>query len=204
MTLPSPLLSLRRFARMPDAASDHGACDACGVALAELHRHLLDVGRDRLACCCERCALRADPGRLRPLPTRVRALAGMQIPAPLWRALGIPVELAFLRRLAVGGPALAMHPGPAGATHSELSRESWDELCDLHPLLRGLEPGVEGLLASRLGGAQHYFTAPLDVGYRLVGLVRAHYRGLDGGPGLQAQLRTFFDELEAASEVDCA
>ena len=42
-----------------------------------------------------------------------------------------------------------------------------------------------------------YYLAPIDQCYRLVGLIRAHWRGLSGGTEVWREIAQFFDELKA-------
>jgi len=42
---------------------------------------------------------------------------------------------------------------------------------------------------------------PVDACYRLVGLVRRHWRGFDGGPEAWAHIDAFFDAVEARSRA---
>ena len=43
------------------------------------------------------------------------------------------------------------------------------------------EPDVEALLVNRVGAVREYFIVPIDECYKLVGLIRLHWRGLSGG-----------------------
>lgn len=190
--------ALRRFARASAVAG--ACCERCAGALDGEHRHLFETQRRALLCVCPRCAdHRAGPPALLAVPDRVRTLPGLSIAEPLWRALGVPVELAFVGP--VGDEVLAVYPGPAGATHTQVPLAAWRSLQTLHPALLEVGPEVEALLANRLAGAERYYVAPIDVCYRLVGLVRAHFRGLRGGAGLRAELARFFAELDARAEV---
>jgi hypothetical protein len=48
--------------------------------------------------------------------------------------------------------------------------------------------------------ASEYFVVPIDVCYRLVGLIRIHWRGLSGGTEVWQEIGKFFTELRARSE----
>jgi hypothetical protein len=63
------------------------------------------------------------------------------------------------------------------------------------PVLGTLEPDVEALLVNRVGG-QACFRVPIDECYRLVGLIRAHWRGLSGGLEVWGQVERFFAGLK--------
>jgi hypothetical protein len=79
---------------------------------------------------------------------------------------------------------------------SELSMPDWHELFAADPALLAVEPEVEALLVNRIGDQAAYFIAPLDLCYRLVGLIRTRWRGLSGGAELWREIAAFFTELE--------
>jgi Family of unknown function (DUF5947) len=54
---------------------------------------------------------------------------------------------------------------------------------------------VEALLVNRAGGARQHWIVPLDDCYRLVALVRTHWKGLGGGPEVWSHVERFFTEL---------
>ena len=74
-----------------------------------------------------------------------------------------------------------------------------------NPALGQMSPDVEGLLVNRTasaGGAPEYFIAPIDECFKLVGLIRANWRGLSGGQEAGKEIGRFFADLKArASEV---
>jgi hypothetical protein len=90
---------------------------------------------------------------------------------------------------------VALYPGPAGAAESALRLESWREIADANPELQRLQPDVEALLVNRVGVARQYFVAPIDECYKLVGLIRMHWRGLSGGAVVWGEIGRFFDDL---------
>jgi hypothetical protein len=50
------------------------------------------------------------------------------------------------------------------------------------------------------GATEHqYFLAPISECYRLVGLIRVHWRGLSGGARVWEEMSGFFDELAERS-----
>ena len=65
------------------------------------------------------------------------------------------------------------------------------------PPFEELLPDVEALLVYRLGHAERCYRIPIDECYRLVGLVRLHWRGLSGGSDVWEEVDKFFEELEA-------
>jgi len=61
---------------------------------------------------------------------------------------------------------------------------------------------VEGLLVNRLGYSRGYSTAeyyllPIDECYKLVGLIRIHWKGLSGGTEVWKELGEFFSSVKA-------
>jgi hypothetical protein len=138
-----------------------------------------------------------------------------------WDALQIPVGMAFFLRSSgvpdadgdaaqrsstidtgSGPSVLACYPSPAGATESELDLGHWSDGVGASRLAGLLEPDVEALLVRRGTGndpATRCVLVPVDACYRLVGLVRRHWRGFDGGPEAWAHIDAFFDAVEARS-----
>jgi hypothetical protein len=92
-----------------------------------------------------------------------------------------------------------MFPSPAGATESLLTLETWSELSTANPILKEFEPDVEALLVNRIGQSREYCRVPIDQCYRLVGLIRTHWRGLSGGTEVWKHFTAFFNELKAKS-----
>ena len=100
---------------------------------------------------------------------------------------------------------IAFYPSPAGAVESLLPLEAWSEIAGNNPALRQMQPDVEGLLVNRVGfahGAKHaeYYIAPIDQCYRLVGLIRTHWRGLSGGTEVWTEIARFFEDLRSKSD----
>jgi hypothetical protein len=65
----------------------------------------------------------------------------------------------------------------------------------VNPVLRELKPDVEALLVNRMGELREYYRVPIDECYRLVGLIRGHWRGLSGGAEVWREIGRFFREL---------
>lgn len=137
-----------------------------------------------------------------------------------WDALQIPVGMAFFllssgvpddgdaaqRSSTIDGGSgpsvLACYPSPAGATESELDLTHWSDGVGAGRLAATLEPDVEALLVrrgTRGDAATRCVLVPVDACYRLVGLVRRHWRGFDGGAEAWAHIDAFFDAVEARS-----
>ena len=99
----------------------------------------------------------------------------------------------------------ALYPGPAGATESLLSLETWTDVELDNPALREMEPEVEALLANRVGAtrgvAAQYYIVPIDECYKLVGLIRLHWHGLSGGTEVWREVGKFFSSLNERAEA---
>ncbi|MGH2884347.1 MAG: DUF5947 family protein, partial [Solirubrobacteraceae bacterium] len=166
---------LRGLARSPargssaDAAETE-ACDLCGIGISDDHRHLLALSERRIVCACEACwAMRSGEGDYRPTGNRTMWLPGLDVPDDLWASFQIPIGLAFFMESTVTACVVAMYPSPAGATESELHFDTWSRMRELNPVLDGLEPDIEGLIANRLSDPPMYVIAPIDRCYALTG-----------------------------------
>jgi len=180
------------------ASPDTEVCDLCGVGISEDHRHLLALSERRIVCACEACwAMRSGEGDYRPTGMRTLWLEGLDVPDDLWASFQIPIGLAFFMASTVTSCVVAMYPSPGGATESELHFETWSRMRDLNPVLDGLEPDIEGLIANRLVYPPMYVIAPIDRCYELTGTIKAHWEGISGGPGVEAAVSDFFEALRA-------
>ena len=196
---------LRGLARPPAPEAEGAAeerCDLCGEPVPQGHRHLIDVTDRRLLCACRPCTILFDHqgaggGHFRLLPTAVRYLDGFELDDALWRALDIPVELAFFFHSTPAGKVVAFYPAPAGATESQLHLDAWTDLVERNPVLRELEPDVEALLVNRTGGRRESWIVPVDRCYELVGVIRTYWKGFGGGTELWEQVEAFFGRLRA-------
>ncbi|MBM9510249.1 DUF5947 family protein [Actinacidiphila acididurans] len=132
------------------------------------------------------------------LPETRQRLDGCAIDDTVWAALGIPVGLAFFTRSAESGAITAAYPSPLGAVRFTVAAESWRELARCHSALPELPAEVTALLVHRARGAAEHWLVPLDDCYRLVALVRAHWKGLGGGDEVWQRIDDFFRALNAA------
>jgi hypothetical protein len=82
-----------------------------------------------------------------------------------------------------------------------LPLEAWQELEQANPVLCELAPDVEALLVNRAGNARDYYRAPIDVCFKLVGLIRAHWHGLSGGTEVWREIARFFADLRERSHA---
>jgi len=191
----SSVSALRRFAQRPPVVE---RCELCGAALGAEHQHLMEPAQRRLVCACDACAVLFDAGesaRYRRVPRQVRMLSDFRMSDAQWEGLHLPINLAFVYVSTPAGRVVAMYPGPAGATESLLGLDSWKDLVADNPVLGDLKPDVEALLIHRIGDERVYCRAPIDECYKLVGLIRTHWRGLSGGTAVWAEIRAFFQAL---------
>lgn len=197
---------LRQFARRPRNAE---RCELCSAEIGSEHPHLIDPAAHKLACSCEACALlfsgRAN-AKYKRVPRRVRLLADFGLTDAQWDSLMIPINMAFFYYSTPDQRMLAMYPSPAGATESLLSLESWNEIVQEEPELRKMEADVEALLVNRIGHSRgfagaEYYIVPLDQCFKLVGLIRTHWRGFSGGTEVWQQIGGFFSDLKRVAVV---
>lgn len=173
-------------------------CDICGVTIPADHRHLLHLAERRIVCSCEACwAMRSGEGDYRPTGSRTVWLPDLSLPDDLWANFQIPIGLAFFMRSTVTECVVAMYPSPAGATESELHFDAWARMCELNPVLAGMEPDIEGLIVNRLSEPPTYAIAPIDRCYALTGAIKATWEGISGGTGVDHAVTRFFEQLRA-------
>ena len=84
---------------------------------------------------------------------------------------------------------------------SLLTFESWQEIASENVILQKMETDVEALLVNRVGDKREYFIAPIDECYKLVGIIRANWRGLSGGTDAWAKINDFFTQLKERSRT---
>ncbi|MGH3002476.1 MAG: DUF5947 family protein [Gaiellaceae bacterium] len=188
----------RQAAEQPQAQVER--CELCGEAIAPEHRHVVDLHVRSLLCACRGCAILLDRpgaggGHYRLVPERRLWLDGFDLDDLRWASLGVPVDLAFFFRSSGVGRTAAVYPGAMGATESLLELETWQELEDANPVLRGLEDDVEALLVNHADGRHDHFLVPIDDCYALAGVMRTHWKGFGGGAEVWREIDAFFDRL---------
>lgn len=207
--------SLRRFVKPPPAVSDPAVpdtalvdmrpasekCELCATAVPAEHGHVVDTENRALLCACRPCYLLfTSPGaaRFRAVPDRYLEDRDRPLTRADWDRLGIPVGSAFFLRGDSG--VAAFYPSPAGATECLLDLDVWAELAVRHPLLAAAEPEVEAILVQCTGrGAGEEvqcYLVPIDACYELVGTVRMHWKGFDGGDA-PARIEQYFDGVRS-------
>jgi hypothetical protein len=195
--------TLRQFARRERSLE---RCELCSVGLAPVHSHLVEPVQRKLFCTCEACAIlfSGQGVKFKRVPRRIRALPNFSLSDSEWNGLMVPINMAFFLKSSLESRVVALYPSPAGATESLLALESWNEIVERNPILNEMESDVEGLLVNRLGysrgySAAQYYMLPIDECYRLVGLIRMHWKGLSGGTEVWRELAEFFTGLKARS-----
>jgi len=191
---------LQQFVRKPRERVE--VCELCATPLGPMHRHLLELPKHRILCACDPCAiLFVDNARqlYRRIPRDVRRLDHFQMDDQEWDSLLIPIKLAFFVNSSVAGKVVAQYPSPGGAMESSLDLEYWDAIVNRNPVLHQFAPDVEALLVNRIASPPQYYRAPIDHCYRLVGIIRSHWRGLSGGSEFWKQIDEFFQLLSRAT-----
>ncbi len=182
--------TLRRLVPRADNA-EH--CGLCRQPLAPQHDHLIDPRTRRLLCSCQACTILFNnpAAQYKRVPKRVQFLPDCEIGDAEWDELMIPIGIAFFIKQSTGENSdriAAFYPSPAGPVESLLSLDL------LHPALIRLEPDTEALLVNR--AARESFILPIDECYRLVGLMRTHWKGLSGGAEVWREIQLFFQEMK--------
>ena len=203
---------LRRLAQASAAEREETLerCELCSEPVPPSHRHLLDLTSRELMCACRACTVlfdrrEAGGAHYRLIPERRLRIDDFALDDLGWADLRIPVDMAFFFHNSRAERVMAFYPSPMGPTESLLELDAWHELERDNPVLGTLEPDVEALLVNRARGAREHFVVPIDECYRLVGLIRTHWRGLAGGREVWEEIEGFFERLSrqaAAATTD--
>ncbi len=205
--------------RLLKASEPVERCELCSAGLGADHPHLTEPPTRRLLCACDACAVLFDApdGRYRRIPRDIRTLPAFVLSDARWDSLLIPIEIAFFFESSPAGRVVAMYPSPAGATESLLSLDHWRDIVGDNPVLKTMKPDVEALVVNRISGSRErrartvgpeYYLLPIDQCFKLVGLIRLHWKGLSGGTVVWTEIAAFFDTMRArgapSSEVASA
>ena len=193
--------ALRQFARKRKPAE---RCELCSLELGREHPHLIELAARKLVCACDACALLFDgrtDGKYKRVSRRLQALNNFHLSDAQWESLMIPINMAFFFNSSIEKRVVVLYPSPAGAVESLLPLEAWEEIVQDNPALSSMETDVEALLLNRVGKSRanvsaEYYIVPIDECYKLVGLIRAHWRGLSGGTEVWQEIARFFSDLK--------
>ncbi|SEO81397.1 DUF5947 family protein [Actinacidiphila rubida] len=196
---------LRRFLG-PRREAETERCELCSIEVGPDHRHLVDVERRSLACACQGCAVLFDRpgaggGRFRTVPDRYLTDPGWHADPVRWQALRIPVEMVFFFLNSTLERTVALYPSPAGATENEVDQDAFEAAFDGTPLARELAPDVEALLVRRGSDGDSCHLVPVDAAYQLVGRLRLHWQGFDGGREARQEIAAFFDDVKRKAQA---
>lgn len=217
LDIPPPLA---RFVGARPRPTPGESCEMCAVAVSDDHRHVVDLERRSLLCVCRGCALlferthdgsplpahrlagaRPQPTRYRTVPDRYVEIAPFTLPGRAWAALQIPVGIAFVIANTQLDRTVAFYPSPGGATESELPLDAWGDVVAANPALADVEPDVEAVLLRTGDHEPTCYVVPVDRCYELVGAMRLHWRGFDGGAEVRDQIAAFFDDVSARAHA---
>jgi hypothetical protein len=205
-----PAVGLTRFVNrpaQPPPPPEPEHCELCGTLVGERHGHLVDRQEHGIRCACRPCYLlfthesAAAGGRYRAVPDRYVHDPARPISVSGWEDLQIPVGMAFFLRLSDQPGVTAFYPSPAGATECLLNLDAWERLVAAQPMLAAAEPDVEAVLIRRVDDEFECFLVPIDACYQLVGTVRLHWRGFDGGSEARQHIEEFFANARARARV---
>lgn len=204
MSDPLAVLQRIRATRPHDSPEPGETCDMCHEPIPPEHGHVVDLEARHLLSACRACHLLftsegAGGGHFQAVPARYQAFPGFELSAQQWDSLQIPVSVAFFFVNSTLERVAAFYPGPAGATESLLSLETWEELTSSNPALRSMRPDVEAFLVRiqpDRSGSECY-VVPIDVCYELVGRLRQLWRGFDGGQDARDAIDGVFAQVKA-------
>jgi hypothetical protein len=193
--------ALRQFARRRKVVE---RCEMCSLELGEEHEHLVEPVNRKLICACQACAILFDGqsgSKFKRVPRRVLFLPDFQLSDAQWDGLMVPIEMAFFFRSSPQDKMIALYPSPAGPTESLLALDTWSDIVEMNPVLDEMQSDVTALLVNRVGHVRgavpaEYYLVPIDECYKLVGLIRAHWRGLSGGTEVWREIGGFFAALK--------
>ena len=210
MAFDQALGALRQFRGMRQSSAralEH--CELCGAQLHQDHPHLVELASLQLLCACDACAMLFDGmerSKFKRVSRRIQFLSDFAITDSDWDSLIIPINLAFFFSSSIEDRTIVLYPSPAGAVESLLPLGTWNAIVESNPVLQELHSDIEALLVNRIrrtsdDRSAQYFIAPIDECYRLVGLIRANWKGLSGGAEAWDAIDRFFADLRSRAEI---
>jgi hypothetical protein len=191
---PALFSTLRRFLRPAHGTRER--CDLCAADIPGEHSHVVDLATRQLRCTCLACSgVGQATGRYRAVSQRYAQLPPTTLSEAVWQQLGIPVDLVFFVVNSQLGRLVALYPGPAGTTESQLPLDMGRVLQTAHPLIAAMEPDVEALLVRKHAATFSAFLVPIDACYDLVGRMRAHWIGMNGGDRVRVEVDRLFASI---------
>jgi hypothetical protein len=186
--------TLRDFARKEQSAR----CELCAREIGENHQHLFDPAKRLVICGCDGCCLLFDTDgrtKYRRVPRDPRLLGNFHLGDAQWEQLLIPISLGFLYRSSSANQTIASYPSPFGVVESSIDENAWRAIVAGNAALAELRDDVEALLVNRLRGQREYFIAPIDRCFQLVGIVRRHWKGMNGGDQVWIEVNQYLAAL---------
>ena len=199
--------TLRQFARAPRPAE---RCELCSAALAHEHPHLVEISLRQIVCACEACATLFDgmaSGKYRRVSRRAQLLANFQIdrravgkpPDPHQHGVLLPIA-AWKEKWSHSTPALPELWNPCfRSMPGTRSCRRTPSLASCNPISRRCSS--TGWVTPTNGRRPSTIIAPIDECYKLVGLIRANWKGLSGGAEVWAEIGRFFSALRAQADI---
>jgi hypothetical protein len=183
-------------------------CEMCSEAIADEHRHVVNLEGRQLMCVCRGCYLLFTDTeaelRIRAIPDRYLVFPDFALDRRQWEALQIPVGLAFFFHNSTLGRTVAFYPGPAGACESELDLQAWNDIRTADARADTIADDTEALLVrvpDDETASPHAYLVPIDACYEFVGRLRMMWRGFDGGHDVRNYIDEFFELLDGRSRV---
>jgi hypothetical protein len=176
----------------------------CSRELPAEHEHLVEPNQRKLVCACDACAILFEGqngAKYKRVPRQVQFLRDFRLTDAQWDGLMVPIEMAFFFKSTPQDKVIALYPSPAGPMESLLSLDTWGDIQEMNPILSEMQADVLALLVNRVGHVRgaapaEYYLVPIDECYKLVGLIRAHWRGLSGGTEVWREIGAFFAALK--------
>jgi len=191
--------TLREFAEKEKSPR----CELCAQPVQPDHQHLLDPLTRRVICGCNACCLLFDTAgrtQYRRIPRDVRPLDEFVLSDASWEQLRIPISLGFLYRNSRAAVTIACYPSPFGIVESELEETAWASMSSASRTLAELRDDIEALLVNRLRGRREYFIAPIDRCFELAGIVRRHWKGINGGDRVWTEVDQYLASLRKGAK----